>query len=262
MSDRSERLTRRQQRLSEKNEKRAKATFRSTSPTTPNTNLQLKPIHPITDNQILAFNAYEDGKHVCMLGSAGTGKSFVALYNALKDVLDKSTPYRRVVIIRTAQASKAIGFLPGTEKDKIAVFETAYKGIFAELFGRGDAYEVCKQKGIVEFTGTSFLRGTTINDAIVVVDEIQSMNFHEIGTIVTRLGNDAKLVICGDNRQDDLTSKRFNERSGIVPMIKLISLMPSIELITFTVNDIVRSGLVKEWILAYEESGVDPDEYR
>lgn len=256
MSDRSERLTKRQQRLSERQSKREK------TPPTPSLNLQLRTITPITDNQILAFNAYDDGQHLCMIGSAGTGKTLVAIYNALKDVLDKSTPYKKILIVRTAQPSKQIGFLPGTEKEKLAVYEAAYKGIFTELFGRGDAYEVCKQKGLVEFTGTSFLRGITIENTIVIVDEFQSCTYHETETVATRIGENSKLILCGDTRQDDLTSSRYNERSGIQPIIQVLRNIPDMSIITFTVDDIVRSGFVKQWLLAVEKLNLDLTSYR
>lgn len=256
MSDRSNRLTRRQQRLSEKTTQKPKREKEVNS-----SNLQLKHVAPVTDNQIKAFNSYDDGQHLCMLGSAGTGKTYCALYLALKDVLDKRTPYKRVVIVRTAQPTKQIGFLPGKEKDKMEVYEVAYRGLCAELFGRGDAYEVCKQKGLIEFLGTSFLRGVTIDEAIVIVEEVQGMSWMEIHTLFSRLGSDARLIISGDTKQDDLTSARYNQKSGIAPMIKVLSRISSIDLVTFGIDDIVRSGWVREWITAYEESGVDPAEF-
>lgn len=252
MTGRSEqRLTKRQQRLAEKTNRGVEK-----FPTIGQLNFNLSHIEPITENQKLAFNAYERGQHLCLLGSPGTGKTFLSIYNALKTISDRSSPQRKVVIVRTAQPSKQIGFLPGSDKEKLSVYEAAYKGIFSELYKRGDAYDVLKTKGMVEFVGTSFLRGITIDDAVIIIDEIQSMSFPEIFTILSRLGSNSRLIICGDANQDDLTSARFKEVTGLPKLKQVLSHMSSVESVYFGTEDIVRSGFVKDLIIAFEKTGL------
>jgi phosphate starvation-inducible protein PhoH len=217
--------------------------------------MEMKTIRPMTTNQELAFEAYEDDMHMFLHGCAGTGKTFITLYLALREVFSGKSECNRVVIIRSAQSSKDIGFLPGSEKQKAEVYEAPYKALCSELFGRGDAYDILKQKGTIEFHTTSFLRGTTIDKAIIVVDEIQNQRYSEMRTVLTRVGESSKLVLCGDTRQDDLTSARYNETSGLKDMMEVLNKMNSLETIQFGVDDIVRSGFVREFIIAEYELG-------
>ena len=184
------------------------------------------------------------------------GKTFIALYLALQEILNKESHIRKIVLIRTPQATKQIGHLPGTEKQKMEAYEAPYRAICSELFGRDDAYEILKQKGIIEFHGTMFLRGTSIPNAIILVDEIQNQSYHEIRTVVTRTGEHSKVVICGDTKQDDLTSKRYNEESGFRQAMKVFEKIPSIKAVEFDVDDIVRSGFVRDFIIAENELGL------
>lgn len=213
----------------------------------------LRPIKPMTANQRKTFEAYEDGFNLFLHGSPGVGKSFLGIYLSLREILNTRSDYKKLVIVRSAQASKNIGFLPGDEKKKLEVYEAPYRGICNELFGRGDAYDVLKQKGIVEFQSTSFLRGTTIDDAIILIDEAQNSSYMELKTVLTRAGNDSKVIVCGDMNQDDLTSTRYNEVSGISSLKKVFDRIPSIHTIEFGVEDIVRSGFVRSFIIAEGE---------
>lgn len=220
-----------------------------------NTGLELRQFGPITDNQVKAFNYYQSDNNLVLYGCAGTGKTFIALYLALYEILNKESHIRKIVLIRTPQATKQIGHLPGTEKQKMEAYESPYRAICSELFGRDDAYDILKQKGIIEFHGTMFLRGTSIPNAIILVDEIQNQSYHEIRTVVTRTGEHSKVVICGDTKQDDLTSKRYNEESGFRQAMKVFEKIPTIKNVEFDVDDIVRSGFVRDFIIAENELG-------
>lgn len=228
---------------------------RRNSGTKVNTGLELKAFGPITDNQIKAFRYYENDNHLVLYGTAGTGKTFISMYLALKQILDGRSNLHKVIIIKTAQPAKQIGHLPGTEKQKLEAYETPYKIICSQLFGRDDAYEVLKQRGIIEFHGTSFLRGCTIDDAVIIVDEVQNQSFQELRTVVTRPGDHSRIILCGDTKQDDLTSERYKEESGFRKALKIFNEMPSMKSIAFNVDDIVRGGFVREFILAEEKLG-------
>ena len=244
--------TKRQQRLEQK------AALRKTTQPNVRSSMDLKPIQPITANQESVFEAYEDGMHLFLHGCAGTGKTFISLYLALQELASGKSECQRVVIIRTAQSSKDIGFLPGSEKQKAEVYEAPYRALCAELYGRGDAYDILKQKGIIEFHTTSFLRGTTIDKAIIIVDEVQNMSAQEGFTVLTRVGEYSRIVLCGDSNQDDLTSERYREVSGISKIQKVLAHMSStsISMVNFGVEDIVRSGFVRELLIARHELGI------
>lgn len=212
---------------------------------------ELRKISPLTPNQERTFNAYNQGYNLILHGYAGTGKSYISLYLALKEILSGSPIYDKIVIVRSVVPSRDIGFLPGSIKDKIKVYEEPYKEICDELFGRGDGYDVLKMKHLIEFTTTSFLRGTTFNNAIVIVDELQNMTFPELDTVMTRMGERSKVIFCGDFRQTDLTKE--NEKSGIKHFINITKKMSRFEYVEFEKNDIVRSGLVKDYIIKRTE---------
>lgn len=249
MTGRAEqRLSKRQQRLSEKGV--------SKFPTIGHLNFELQKIQPKTQNQNLVFKAYERGENICLLGCAGTGKTFISIYNALRDIEDRSSPIRKLIIVRTAQPTKAIGHLPGDEKKKLEVYEAPYKAICSELYHRADAYDILKTKGIIEFHSTSFLRGTTIDDAVILIDEAQSQSYIELKTVVTRTGANSRVLICGDIRQDDLSSERYKEVSGLPLLLTVLKKMQSITSVGFVPADIVRSGFVREFIEAEYELGL------
>lgn len=206
-------------------------------------------ISPKTKNQSIAFDNYQKNKNLLLHGLPGTGKTFIAMYLALQSVLNHKT-HQKVIIVRSAVPTRDIGFMPGSAADKMRQYETPYQSICSELFGRGDAYEILKQKGIVQFIPTSFIRGLTIDNAIMIVDESQNMDYGEIRSVITRVGENTRLIISGDKSQDDLTSIRFKEESGIEKMMDVLKKIESVKFIEFDENDIVRSDFIRQFILA------------
>ena len=210
-------------------------------------------IQPLTKNQTILFDAYDLDKHLFVYGCAGTGKTFCALYLALKDVLNELTPYDKVVIVRSLVATREIGFLPGDHEDKSSLYQIPYKNMVRYMFElNSDAefemlYVNLKAQESIKFWSTSFLRGTTLDNSIIIVDECQNLNFHELDSIITRVGDNSKIMFCGDATQSDLTKN--NERDGILNFMKIIQRMPEFESIEFGIDDIVRSGLVKSYIV-------------
>ena len=224
-----------------------------------NTDL-MRDIEPLTQNQQVLFNAYAENKNLVAYGCAGTGKTFITLYNALRDVLSQTTPYEKIYIVRSLVATREIGFLPGDHDDKSLLYQIPYKHMVKYMFEMStDAdfemlYGNLKTQGTIDFWSTSFIRCTTFDNAIIIVDEFQNLNYHELDSIMTRVGQDSKIMFCGDATQSDLT--KTNERNGIMDFMRVIRLMPSLDIIEFGVEDIVRSGLVKEYILAKMEVGL------
>lgn len=211
----------------------------------------LKHIVPLTHNQEKFFNYYSKGHQAILLhGVAGTGKTYIALYNAFQDILKEHSPYHRVVVVRSAVPSRDIGFLPGNEKEKVEVYSQPYQEICSELFPRfrESAYRKLKEQDYISFMVTSYVRGLTLDNSIVIVDECQNMNDMEINSIMTRVGKNTRIVFCGDFRQTDL-SKR-GDMSGLKKFMETTHHMPAFRHIEFNVDDIVRSSLVKEYILA------------
>lgn len=215
---------------------------------------QLKVIEPLTENQRRFFEYYDKSKVMLLHGVAGTGKTFIALYHALEEVLDKSNPYEKVVIVRSAVPSRDIGHLPGDEKEKTEVYTEPYIEICHDLFGRHDAYQRLNEQGAIQFLVTSFVRGITLDNSIIIVDECQNMTDMELNSIFTRIGERSKIIFCGDFRQTDLYKK--TDMSGLKKFMVIADSMPSVKVFEFGVNDIVRSQIVKEYIIArmnYEE---------
>jgi len=214
-------------------------------------------IDPLTENQKRLFNSYEGGKNLVAYGAAGTGKTFITLYNALCDVLDENSPYEKIYLIRSLVATREIGFLPGDHEDKSSLYQIPYKNMVKYMFQMPDEssfemlYGNLKTQGTISFWSTSFIRGTTLDKSIIIVDEFQNLNFHELDSIITRVGEDSKIMFCGDATQSDLI--KTNERNGIVDFMKILNIMPSFDIIEFGAQDIVRSGLCKEYILAKME---------
>ena len=210
-------------------------------------NFNLKTIEPLTQNQKLSFEAYHNGKNLMLHGIAGTGKSFVSLYLGLNQILSENSPYKKLVIVRSVVPTRDMGFLPGNSKEKAKVYEAPYYAICTELFGRSDSYEYLKSKGLVEFISTSFIRGITLNDCIIVVDEIANMTLHELDSVITRVGKNCRIIFCGDFRQSDFT--REHEKNGLVDFMSIIKRLKSFTFIDFNEHDIVRSAMVKDYII-------------
>lgn len=213
-----------------------------------NGGLKILPLAGITDNQKKFFTFYPKFQVVSLTGFAGTGKTYIALGQALADV--ERGLFDNVMIIRSAVPGRDLGFMPGNKKEKMGEYETPYIMICNKLYGRGDAYSVLRQKNVLHFESSSYLRGVTFDNTVLVIDEAQNMSYQELYTIMTRVGENCKVIMCGDTRQDDLTSERFKERSGYDLILKKLEMVPSCSRIDFHEEDIVRSGFVKEFILA------------
>ena len=217
-------------------------------------------VQPLTPNQKHAFASYSEGKNLFLYGAAGTGKTFITLYQALKQVLDPVTPFQKVVLVRSLVSTREIGFLPGDHEDKAALYQIPYKNMVKYMFelASDNEFEMLwgnlKAQESVTFWSTSFIRGTTLDNSIVIVDESQNLNFHELDSIITRVGEDTKIMFCGDVAQTDLV--RTNEKNGILDFQKIITRMPEFDLIEFGMDDIVRSGLVKSYITSKIELGM------
>lgn len=210
----------------------------------------LKTFDPLTDNQKKFFDAYKRGDYfIALHGVAGTGKTFCALYKALEEVLDKSNPFDKIIIVRSAVQSRDIGYLPGDIEQKMEIFEQPYVQICDTLFGRRDAYQRLSEQHYIEFISTSFIRGMSFDDAIIIVDECQNLTWDELNTCMTRVGYRSKIVFCGDYRQTDLNKKK-NDMSGIQKFLDIAKLMECHTRIEFTIDDIVRSSIVRDWVIA------------
>jgi phosphate starvation-inducible protein PhoH len=209
-------------------------------------NFYLKEIEPLTKSQVAVFDSY---KHLMLHGCAGTGKTFISLYLALDDL--QKEEYSRIVLVRSAVPTREMGFLPGTEDEKSKVYEAPYVSIMQELFSRGDnPYGQLKQKGVINFLTTSYIRGTTFNDSVIIVDECQNMTFHELDSIITRVGKNCRIIFCGDFFQSDL------KNSGLKDFIKIINGMYEFDFIEFGIPDIVRSDFVRSYLTEKYTKGI------
>ena len=210
-------------------------------------------IKPVTDSQQTVFDTWKEGKNQFLFGCAGTGKTFVSLYLALQQVLKNETPYDKVIVVRSLIPTREIGFLPGDEEDKAALYQVPYANMMQFMFEQPNEqafsmlYDRLKAQGSFYFLSTSFLRGLTFDNSIIIVDECQNLNFHELDTIITRVGQDTKIVFAGDIQQTDLT--KTNDRNGILDFVNIMQEMKEIECIEFGIPDIVRSGLLKSYLI-------------
>ena len=218
------------------------------------------PVEPVTENQKRVFDSYKDGKSLFLYGAAGTGKTFITLYLALKEVLDPLTPYNRLYIVRSLVSTREIGFLPGDHEDKSDIYQIPYKNMVKYMFElpTDNDFEMLwgnlKTQDSVKFWSTSFIRGTTLDDSIILVDESQNLNFHELDSIMTRCGENCKIMFAGDVAQTDLI--KTNDKNGILDFQKIVQRMPEFDLVEFDINDIVRSGLVKSYLVSKIELGM------
>jgi phosphate starvation-inducible PhoH-like protein len=210
----------------------------------------LKTFDPLTQNQKLFFDAYKRGDYfVALHGVAGTGKTFCALYKAIEEVMDKSNPFNKIIVVRSAVQSRDMGYLPGDVNEKMEIYQQPYRQICDTLFGRKDAWDRLEEQGYIQFISTSFIRGMSFDNAIIIVDEMQNLTYEEIDTVMTRVGHMSKIIWCGDYRQTDLNKKK-NDMSGILKFFDIAMHMSAFTRIEFTADDIVRSSLVKDYILA------------
>jgi predicted ribonuclease YlaK len=248
-------MSKQQRRLSRKEKRRMESNLNYVV----NNKFGMRRIDPMTASQEEMFIDYNSNYNIAAIGTAGTGKTMCAMYLGLKDILEKPE-YEKLIIVRSAVQTREQGFMPGNKAQKEAVFTTPYADIAIDLFQRGDAWDILKQKNMVEFTTSSFVRGLTFDNSVILVDECQSMTYHELDSIITRVGECSKIVFCGDTKQDDLATNRHRaDVTGLPDFINVLENIPSFRVINFGINDIVRSGLVKEYILAKE--GINPKRY-
>ena len=244
------RLTKREKRVARQNgDTQEGLTFKTQ-------NFNLKTVNPLTENQCIAFDAFDDGKHLMLHGMAGTGKTFIALSKTIDALMSNKGVQNKIYIVRSVVPTRDMGFLPGNQKEKMKVYEAPYYAICTELFDRSDAYEILKQKNAIEFISTSFIRGITMNNCYVIVDEVNNMTFHELDSVITRIGKGCRVLFCGDFRQSDLTKEQ--ERNGLKDFMKVIGKLNDFVHVDFLEQDIVRSKLVKEYIIARQTLGLQP----
>tara|TARA_B100000035_G_C20933246_1_gene524022 strand:- start:120 stop:836 length:717 start_codon:yes stop_codon:yes gene_type:complete len=221
---------------------------------------QLNQIKPVTDSQKLVFDTWKQGQNQFLFGCAGTGKTFVSLYLALSEVLKNETPYDKVIMVRSLIPTREIGFLPGDEEDKAALYQVPYSNMMQFMFEQPNEqafetlYNRIKAQGSYYFLSTSFLRGLTFDNSIIIVDECQNLNFHELDTIITRVGQDSKIVFCGDFSQSDLT--KTNERNGLMDFLQILQEMEEFNCVEFNIGDIVRSGFVRNYLIQKTKLGM------
>lgn len=211
-------------------------------------------INPLTENQEKTFDAYSKGKNLVLHGAAGTGKTFISLYLALKDVLNLENPYEKIYIVRSLVPTREIGFLPGDHEDKSSLYQIPYKNMVKYMFEMENdqqfemLYDNLRSQETISFWSTSFIRGVTLDNCIIIVDEFSNLNFHELDSIITRVGQNTKIIFSGDYTQSDLV--RSNEKSGILDFMKILQSMEEFECVEFGVEDIVRSGLVRSYLIS------------
>ena len=220
----------------------------------------LKVIEPLSENQKTVFESYKEGKNLVLHGAAGTGKTFISLYLALQQVLDVSSPYEKIYMVRSLVPTREIGFLPGDHEDKSNLYQIPYKNMVKYMFEMTDEasfemlYDNLRTQATISFWSTSFIRGTTFDRCIIIVDEFSNLNFHELDSIVTRVGQDCKIIFSGDYSQSDLI--KSGERQGVLDFMKVLQTMPSFETVEFGIEDIVRSGLVREYLVSKIQLGL------
>ena len=217
-------------------------------------------IEPITDTQKQVFKSWKEGKNQFLCGCAGTGKTFISMYLAFEEVLRNETPYDKVIIVRSLIPTREIGFLPGDEEDKAALYQVPYANMAQFMFKQPNEqafnilYDRLKAQGSLYFLSTSFLRGLTFDNSIIIVDECQNLNFHELDTIITRVGQDSKISFCGDFMQSDLTKR--NEKDGLHDFVKILEEMDEFNISEFSIGDIVRSGFVRSYLIEKTKLGL------
>jgi phosphate starvation-inducible PhoH-like protein/PhoH-like ATPase len=210
----------------------------------------MRDIKPITDSQIEAYEQWDRGRNLILSGAAGSGKTFIALYLALQELIKNRK--KRLVILRSVVPTRDIGFLPGTQEEKEAAYLTPYIGVISEIFKNNPTlFTSFLKNGTIEFLTTSYIRGITLKDAIVVVDEFQNCNFHELDSIITRIGKGSRVIFSGDYYQSDFTNRK--EKEGIGEFLKIIESLKHFKKIEFTWKDCVRSGMVRDYLMTKEK---------
>lgn len=244
-----------------KKQQQKQAMTRSEKRRLPINGSMLADVTPLTPNQERIFKAWDAGKHMFIYGCAGTGKTFTALYNALKDTLKDDPTYDQIYLVRSLVATREIGFLPGDLEDKTSMWQIPYKNMVKYMFELGTdeefemLYGALRTQETIKFWSTSFLRGTTLDDSVIIIDEMQNLNFHELDSIITRVGEGSRIIFCGDGKQSDL--RRQDEKGGIYDFMQILERMPDdFEMIEMTTDDIVRSGLVRNYLVTKDAMGI------
>lgn len=204
----------------------------------------------ITQNQKIAYDSWDDGDHLVLCGSAGTGKTFIGMYLALADVLDKSYEQDKLVIVRSVVPTREMGYLPGSIEEKVDAYTAPYRSIATELFNEKLAYDMLETQGAISFMSTSFIRGQTIDDSIILVDEMQNLTYHELDSIITRVGRNTRIIFSGDYYQSDLNKE--TDKNGILDFMNIMEVMNNFTTVEFGWADIVRSDFVRDYIMTKE----------
>jgi len=205
---------------------------------------------PITENQRTAYDAWDEGDHLVLCGSAGTGKTFVGMYLALQDVLDKSYPQEKLIIVRSVVPTREMGYLPGSIEEKVDAYTAPYRAAATELFNETGAYDVLEKQGVINFMSTSFIRGVTLDECIILVDEMQNLTYHELDSIITRVGRNSRIIFSGDYYQSDLIKE--SDKKGILDFMNIMEMMNNFTTVEFGWPDIVRSDFVRDYIMTKE----------
>ncbi len=204
----------------------------------------------VTKNQEYAVSAWDEGDHLALSGTAGTGKTFIAMYLALEEILSKEYPANKLIIFRSVVPVREIGFLPGTAEEKVDTYTSPYRAICSEMFGDAGSYNKLVNSNQLIFESTSFVRGMTFEDSVILIDEMQNLNFHELDSVITRVGRNCRVILCGDYHQTDF--ERENDKNGIMKFLTIVEQLKNFSVINFGWDDIVRSGFVRDYIMTKE----------
>jgi predicted ribonuclease YlaK len=205
---------------------------------------------PITNNQKIAYEAWDEGDNLVLCGSAGTGKIFIGMYLGLESVLDKSWEQNKLVIVRSVVPTREMGYLPGSIEEKVDAYTAPYRSITNELFNDRNAFDMLESQGQLSFMSTSFIRGITLDDCVLLIDEMQNLTFHELDSIITRVGRNTKVIFSGDYYQSDLTKE--TDKNGVLHFMNIMEQLKDFSIIEFNWTDIVRSGFVRDYIMTKE----------
>lgn len=205
---------------------------------------------PITKNQKIAYDAWDEGDNLVLCGSAGTGKTFIGMYLGLESVLDKSWEQNKLVIVRSVVPTREMGYLPGSIEEKVDAYTAPYRAITNELFNDRHAFDMLESQGQLTFMSTSFIRGITLDDCVLLIDEMQNLTFHELDSIITRVGRNTKVIFSGDYYQSDLTKE--SDKNGVLHFMNIMEQLKDFSVIEFNWTDIVRSGFVRDYIMTKE----------
>ena len=207
-----------------------------------------KPITARTENQQLLVKAFENNDLVFATGPAGSGKTFVAIALAVKALKNKEV--RKIILSRPAvEAGEKLGFLPGEMKDKLEPYLQPLDDAGEDMIPAAKLKEYM-ENNVIQIAPLAFMRGRTLNDAVIILDEAQNTTTHQIKMFLTRLGMNAKMIVTGDVTQIDLPP---STTSGLIQAMQILKGVNGIGKIEFTKKDIVRHKLVQRIVEAYDK---------